>query len=120
MFEQMKMMKELGSLMARKDELKERVERLKIELGEKSVEAEAAGGIVRVTVNGHLKVLEVRFSPTALATTSDSDRAMLEDLTRQAINDAMAKAQAMIKNEIQKATADLNIPGVENMLPMLN
>lgn len=120
MFEQMKMMKELGKLWSNREELKERAEKLKEHLGQRTVSAEAGSGVVRVTVSGHLKVTDISFDPAALSAMTDNDREMLEDLTRQAINQAMALAQDMIKSEVQLAMGDIDIPGLNNLIPGLN
>ncbi|WP_428386374.1 YbaB/EbfC family nucleoid-associated protein [Mucisphaera sp.] len=117
MFEQMKMMQQLGKLMANKDELKAKAEALKEELGRRTVEAEAGGGVVRVVVSGHLKVVEIRFDPAVLAASGEADQRMLEDLTAEAVNAGMAKAQAMIREAVKEAMGGLDLPGLENLLP---
>ncbi|QDU71836.1 YbaB/EbfC family nucleoid-associated protein [Mucisphaera calidilacus] len=117
MFEQMKMMKELGKLWANRDELKARAEKVKNELGRRTVTAEAGAGVVKVTVSGHLEVTDITFEPAALTAANDADRQMLQDLTRQAVNQAMAMAKQMIQSEIKLAVGDIDIPGLDNLIP---
>lgn len=79
------------------------------ELGQAQVEGTSGGGAVKVTVNGHLKVLAVKISPEAV---SAGDAEMLEDLVLSAINDAMTKAQEMAQSRLGALTGGLKIPGI--------
>ena len=51
-----KMMKEVQKMQARMAKVQE-------ELGEKTVEATAGGGVVKVVVNGHLEINEIIIAP---------------------------------------------------------
>jgi hypothetical protein len=64
--------------------------------------------MVTVVASGALRILEVRIEPSLLAT---GDRAMLQDLTAAAVNAALAQAQQMVQEELQKASAGLALPG---------
>ena len=61
---------------------------------------------------GGLRVLEVRIEPGLL---ESGDRDMIQDLVAAAVNAALANAQQMIQEEMQRASSGLAIPmpGVE-------
>lgn len=113
-------MKNLMSLLGNAKEMREKFEKVQAELAQKTVEGDAGAGAVRVTVNGKMEVLRVQFDRSMLATLvgtgDDADAAMVEDLVAAAANDAMAKARALIQDEIQKATGGLNLPGLDKMM----
>jgi len=79
------------------------------ELGEKTVEATAGGGVVRVTVSGHLEVRAVQIDPTAV---NPEDVEMLQDLILAAVNEGIRKAQEMANSALSRFTAGLKIPGL--------
>lgn len=120
MFDQMKNLKQLAGLMGNAGELKAKFEAMQADLQTKTVDADAGAGAVRVTVNGQLRVVSVSLDP---ATTSalvgsgpEADKAMIEELIASATNAAMAKAQAMIKEEMTQLTGGMNLPGMDQLM----
>jgi DNA-binding YbaB/EbfC family protein len=79
------------------------------ELAETQVEGTSGGGVVKVVVNGHQKVLEVKISPEAV---NAGDVEMLEDLVLSAINEAMSQAQELAQKRLGAVTGGLKIPGL--------
>ena len=120
MFDQMKMMKQLAGLMGNPAELKEKFEAMQAELAERTVEADAGAGAVRVTVNGRLEVVDVRLDPTMTAALvgegADADRGMIEQLIVSATNSAMEKAQSMAKEQMAGLAGGLNLPGLDGLI----
>jgi hypothetical protein len=94
--------------MSKAREAQSKLAELQRELAMRRVEASAGGGMVTVVASGALRILEVRIEPSLLAT---GDRAMLQDLTAAAVNAALAQAQQMVQEELQKASAGLALPG---------
>lgn len=121
MFDQLKNLKALSGLMGNMPEIKRRMEEMQAELARRTVEGEAGAGAVRVTVNGKLEVLNVQLDPAMIATLagegSDADRGMIEELIVSAANDAMRRAQELVKEEMSKAAGGLNLPGMDGLLP---
>ena len=119
MFDQLKNMKNLAGMLGNAQELKAKFEQVQAELAQKTVEADAGAGAVRVTVNGKLEVLRVQFDQPLLAALVgegvDADREMVEELIVAATNAALAKAQQLVREEISKASG-MNIPGLESLL----
>ena len=66
----------------------------------RTVEASAGGGMVTAVATGALRIREIRSSPPLAA----GDREMLQDLTAAAVNAALAAAERMVQEEMQRAT----------------
>ncbi len=79
------------------------------ELGNITVEASSGGGAVKVTANGHQKILSVKISEEAVAS---DDLELLEDMVLAAVNEAIAKSQEAGARQIDGLTGGLKIPGL--------
>lgn len=79
----------------------------------KTVEAQSGGGMVRVVVDGSMRVRKIEIDASIVAA---NDKAMLEDLILVAVNDGMARAQQMLAEEMGKLgpLGGLQIPGFGN------
>lgn len=97
-----KMMKQVQQMQAKMAKLQE-------ELADKTVEATAGGGVVKVVANGQQEIVDIKIDPTAV---DPEDVEMLEDLILAAVNEALRKVQEMSTNEMSKLTGGLNIPGM--------
>jgi hypothetical protein len=90
-----KAMGAIAGLMKNKERLAEATERVKARLAALRVEGEAAGGVVRVTATGEMKVVDVHVEP-ALASgfgADESSRLMAQKLIIEATNEALTKAR---------------------------
>jgi len=112
MFDNLKNLANLPQLMAKAREMQEKMKTMQEELGQKQVTADAGAGMVSAIVNGRLEVVKVRIDKSKIDV---NDTEMLEDLIVAAINAAQVKAAAMMKDEMQKMTADMGLP--PGMLP---
>jgi len=97
----------LGDLMAKAREAQSRLADLQQQLAARRVEGSAGGGMVTATVSGGLRVLEIRIEPSLVAS---GDRDMIQDLTAAAVNAALANAQQMVQEELQRASASFGLP----------
>ena len=79
-------------------QLQERVQRIQETLRHREAEATVGGGMVTARVNGQLEVLKVEIDPQAV---DRRDVEMLQDLIASAINQAMARAQQMMQEEMK-------------------
>jgi len=95
---------DLGELMEQAREAQNRIAQLQRELATRRVEGSAGGGMVTAVVSGDLRVLEIRFEEELF---EGGDRQMLQDLTAAAVNAALANAQRMIQQEMQRASGGL-------------
>ena len=99
---------DLGALFEKAREAQERLAELQRDLAMRRVEGSAGGGMVTAVATGALRVLEIRIEPELIAS---GDREMVQDLAAAAVNAALANAQAMIQEEMQRASAGIQIPG---------
>ena len=98
---------DLAAWMRRAQEVQERMTALQRELARRRVEGSAGAGMVRAVASGELRILEVEIDPKLL---EGGDRAMLQDLVAAAVNAAIANAQRMVQEEMQRAAASLQLP----------
>jgi len=89
--------------------MQEQMMKAQEELAEKTVEGTAGGGVVTVVMNGHKKVLSIAIKPEVV---DPDDVEMLQDLVLAAFNDAMAKADELISQDLGRFTGGLNMPGL--------
>lgn len=100
---------DLAALLRRAQEMQERMAALQRDLARRSVQGSAGAGLVTATVSGELRVLQVEIDPQLLA---GGDRSMLQDLVAAALNAAIASAQRMVQEEMQRAAGGLPLqPG---------
>ena len=100
---------DLGGLLQQAKQLQERLTSVQDEIGNRTAEGRAGGGMVTAVVNGRLEVVRVHIEPALLET---PDREMLQDLVVAAVNEALRAVRAVIAEEMQKATGGLPIPGL--------
>jgi DNA-binding YbaB/EbfC family protein len=104
---------DLSSLMQQAQELQARMKEMQEDAASKTVEAQSGGGMVKVVVDGTMRVRKIEIDPAIVAA---NDRAMLEDLIVVAINDGIARAQKMLADEMSKLgpLGGMQIPGFLN------
>ncbi|HEU4345464.1 MAG TPA: YbaB/EbfC family nucleoid-associated protein [Candidatus Binatia bacterium] len=99
----------MGNLLKQAQEMQARMAKIQEELGQKTVEGSAGGGMVQVTVNGQFNLSKVTIDPAVI---NSAEKEMLEDLILAAINDGMRKARDMVSAEMSKITGGFKIPGL--------
>ncbi len=103
------MTQNFGNIMKQAKKIQERIASMQEELGSKTVEATAGGGMVTVVVNGKFEVLSIKIDKEVV---SPEDVDMLQDLIMAAVNEGIRKAQEMASAEMSKITGGFNIPGL--------
>ena len=98
---------DLGALLRQAQEMQKRMASLQRELARRSASGSAGAGLVTATVSGELRVLQLEIDPQLLA---GGDRAMLQDLVAAAVNAALASAQRMVQEEMQRAASEVQLP----------
>jgi len=102
-------MNNMNQMMKQVKKMQEQMLKAQEELGSKTMEGTAGGGVVTVSVNGHKKLLSVTIKPEAV---DPEDVEMLQDLVLTAVNDALTKADELANNDMGKFTGGLKIPGL--------
>ena len=102
-------MKGFGNMMKEAQKLQQQMAALQEEVGKRTVEATAGGGMVTVEVNGKQELLSIKIDPEVI---KKDDAQMLEDLVLAACNEALRKSRELVQQEMGKLTAGLKIPGL--------
>ncbi len=99
----------MNNLMKQAQQMQAKMSKMQEELEEKTMEATAGGGVVKVVVNGKQEVVDLQIDEDAV---DPEDVEMLEDLILAAVNEGMRKVQDMVNEEMGKITGGMNIPGM--------
>lgn len=105
----MKNMGNMNKLMKQLQKMQQDIAKLQEELQEKTVEATAGGGVVKVVASGGKQIVSIDISPEVV---DPDDVEMLQDLIMAATNEALQKAEDMVAEEMSKLTGGLNMPGL--------
>ncbi len=97
-----KMMKQAKEMMAKMEQMRE-------DVSQRTVEATVGGGMVTAVVRGDNTVVSIRIEPDAA---DPADVEMLQDMIVAAVNEGLKKAQEMMAAEMGRLTGGLNIPGL--------
>ena len=100
---------DIHHLMRQARKVEAAVQQAREKLGEITVEAEAADGLVKVKMDGRCSVLRIEIDPKII---DPGDKAMLEDLVAAGVNAAAEKARAAANESVQKATGGIQVPGL--------
>lgn len=95
-----KMMKQVQKMQADMAKLQE-------ELVNKTVEATAGGGAVKIVMNGKQEVQALEIDPEVL---NPDDAEMVQDLLIAVFNEALRKSQDMVSQEMNKITGGIKMP----------
>ena len=118
MFDQLKAMQAVAGLMKNKEKLGEAGERIKAKTDAMRVTGQAGGGACRATVSGRMVVTDLTLDPALLAGMSvdEKTRELATNLIKDAVNDAMRKAQEQVKELIAREAEELGLPGMSDQL----
>ena len=97
----------LRNLMETWQRVQEQLNQAKDALGDKQVEAETGGGLVRCVVNGRGEVLSITVEPSLLP---GNDKKMIEDLLVGAVNLALERARQVAQEDLARVAGGLAMP----------
>ena len=100
-------MKNLGQMMKQAQEMQARMAEMQKRLESLEVTGQSGGGMVQVTLTGKGAARRVALDPKIV---DPQEKEVLEDLMVAAINDARAKVEARMAEEMAKVTGGLNLP----------
>lgn len=105
------MSKQLGNMMRQAQKMQEKMAQIQKELGDKTCEASAGGGMVTAVVNGNQELVSLKIDPSVV---DPEDVDMLQDLVVAAVNEGARRSKEMMAEEMGKVTSGLgmNIPGL--------
>jgi len=99
----------MADLFGRMMEMQQKMAETQDALAQKSVTAEAGGGMVRVTANGAGRIDAIKVEREVV---DPDDLELLEDLIVAGINKALDEAEKMRTEEVQKTAGSFLPPGM--------
>ena len=100
-------MKNLGQMMKQAQEMQAKMAEMQKRLEQIEVTGQSGAGMVQVTLTGKGDARRVVLDPKIV---DAQEKEVLEDLLVAAINDARAKAETRMAEEMAKLTGGLNLP----------
>ena len=103
---------DLGAMMKQVQEMQSEMMKAQEELKDESVEATAGGGMVKVTISGDLRLLDLTIQPDAI---DPEDAELLQDMVLAATNEALRSAQELAASKLGAVTGGLGgmgLPGI--------
>ena len=92
--------------------MQKEIENVQNELDVLQITSESGGGLVKVTINGKMELLELNLQDEVLS----EDKEIIEDLIISAINNAITKAQDESQNRMNSVAGGmlggLRMPGM--------
>jgi DNA-binding YbaB/EbfC family protein len=98
----------LGDILKQAQKMKAEMDRIQAEVGAKTVEGSAGGGMVTAVANGRGELVSIRIDPEA----AREEAEMLQDLVVAAANDALRKARELLAQEMSRVAGGLGLPGL--------
>jgi len=100
-------MKNLMGMMKQVGEMQARVQQMQDELAALEIDGQSGGGLVRVTLSGKGDVKKVRIDPSLL---KPDEAEIVEDLIVAAATDAKAKLDVQLQSKMQEMAGGLPLP----------
>ena len=100
-------MKNLGQMMKQAQEMQSKMAELQEKLAATELTGASGGGMVQVTMNGKGELRGVKIDPTLV---DPNDVEVLEDLIVAAANDAKAKIEVHVAEQMRELTGGLSLP----------
>jgi len=100
-------MKNIGQMMKQAQKLQEKMNEVQEQLANTEVTGSSGGGMIEVTLNGKSEVRKVKIDPAVI---DPAEAEMLEDLMVAAFNDAKAKVEAHVAEQMSAITGGLKLP----------
>ena len=101
------MFKNLGGIQEMMRKAKEMQQKMQEDLAKKQITADAGGGMVQATVNGHRELLKLKIDKSKI---DPNDTEMLEDVIVAAVHAAQARATEVVKEEMNKMAGEMGLP----------
>jgi nucleoid-associated protein EbfC len=100
-------MKNLGQMMKQAQQMQERMAELQAKLDAVELTGASGGGLVQVTLTGKGQMRKLKIDRSLV---DPAEIEVLEDLILAAFNDARARVESHVGEEMSKLTGGLNLP----------
>ena len=105
-------MKNIGQMMKQAQQMQQRMTEMQEKLADLRIEGASGGGMVAATLNGKGELQSLKIDPSVV---DPGDVEMLEDLVVAAFNDAKAKVEEQVAEEMRAVTGGFNLPAGLNL-----
>jgi DNA-binding YbaB/EbfC family protein len=99
----------MANVMKQAQAMQQQMAKIQEQAATQTVVGTAGGGMVTVTANGAMEIVNVVINPEAV---KGGDAEMLQDAVMAASNDALRKAREMMAAQMKAVTGGMNIPGL--------
>ena len=104
----------MADMFGKMQEMQQKMQEVQDQLEDLTVEAEAGGGMVKVTANGKKQIISIKMDDDVV---DKEDKEMLEDLIVAGVNKAMEKAEEASKAKMEEMYKGIlpggGIPGMD-------
>jgi DNA-binding YbaB/EbfC family protein len=104
---------DMGGMMKKAMSMQKELKKVQKELKRITVESEVGGGMLKVTANGAMEIMDVKIDKAKMDL---NDVSMLEDLVISGVNEALRKAKDLAKEKMSSVTGGLNLPGMDGLM----
>ena len=99
---------QIGKLLADAQRMQAEMKSMQEKLATRELDVESAGGRIKIRINGKQEIVGLELSKEII---DPNDPAMLADLVKVALNDAVQKSQQMVASEMSRIVP----PGMAGM-----
>lgn len=103
-------MNNIGQLMKQAQQMQQKMAEMQQKMEQVEITGTAGAGLVQVTISGKTEMRALKIDPS-LANPQDIE--VLEDLIVAAFNDAKAKLDTQMADEMGKVTGGMGMPGMK-------
>jgi hypothetical protein len=100
-------MKNLGQMMKQAQAMQAKMAEMQEKLGQLEVTGQSGAGMVKATLNGKSELRRLKIDPSLV---DPGEVEVMEDLIVAAVNDAKAKVEATVAEEMKQVTGGLDLP----------
>lgn len=98
----------MGKILKQAQKMQQQMQQMQEELAQKEYEVSAGGGMITISITGEQKITKLKINPEVV---DPDDVETLEDILIAAVNQAVETSQTQMKQEMEKITGGINIPG---------
>jgi DNA-binding YbaB/EbfC family protein len=100
-------LKDLGGLMQQAQQMQQKMQELQVALERLEIVGSSGAGLVKVTVNGKNETRRIEIDASLF---KPEDKGVVEDLIVAAANDARAKVEQTVQEQMRDITGGLPLP----------
>ena len=103
---------DIKALMKQAQQMQAKMAKAQEELQKKEVNAEVAGGQIKVVMNGKHELKSIEIAPESI---DPDDVEFLQDLIVAAVNAGVKQVDELVEKEMGAVTGGMNIPGLPGL-----